>query len=247
MARLKFYKYTSKLGRLFYPWNCRLCCGHCGERAGICADCASILPWCRACCVVCGLPIIPKEDIPTICGACQQHKPYFDRLFAPLWYQAPISEFIVNFKYFSQWEHVPLLIELFLDACPKPPPDALLLLVPCHPERVKVRGFNPVYEFIRELRQRMNIEFRGNAIKRIRSTEAQTGKTKRQRQVNVKNAFEVTLDLQGKNIILFDDVVTTGATVNELSKCLKRRGAAYVEVWAIARTKQNINDRSLIC
>ena len=104
-----------------------------------------------------------------------------------------------------------------------------------------------MYEFIRELRQRMNIEFRGNAIKRIRSTEAQTGKTKRQRQVNVKNAFEVTLDLQGKNIILFDDVVTTGATVNELSKCLKRRGAAYVEVWAIARTKQNINDRSLIC
>lgn len=133
-------------------------------------------------------------------------------------------------------------MELFLNKCSNPPSDALVLPVPSHPERIRTRGFNPVHEFLREFRQRINIKYRTNVIKRIRATDTQTGKTKRERRLNVKKAFEVTQCLKGKHIILFDDVVTTGATVNELSKCLKKQGANYVEVWAIARTKRNIND-----
>ena len=127
-------------------------------------------------------------------------------------------------------------MELFLSAYSNPPPDALLLPVPSHPKRIRARGFNPVHEFLREFRRGISIEIRTNTIKRICVTDTQTGKTRQQRRLNVKKAFEVTQDVQGKHIILFDDVVTTGATVNELSKCLKNRGAASVEVWAIARS-----------
>lgn len=135
-----------------------------------------------------------------------------------------------------------LLMELFLSVCLSPPPEALLLSVPSHPERIKARGFSPVHEFIREFSQKTKIKFQANAIRRIRATDTQTGKTKCQRRLNVRKAFEVTQALPDKRIILFDDVVTTGATVNEISRCLKKRGAAYVEVWTIARTKRIIDD-----
>ena len=242
MTRLKFNKLTNKLGHLLYPWSCQICHGGCGERAGICADCYMELPWCGICCVICGLPLHAKTASPMICGICQQQKPYFDRLFAPLWYQSPISEFIINFKYSNRWENVALLVELFLSACTKPSLEALLLSVPSHPQKTRARGFYPVHEFLRELRQRKGFTFRPNAITHTRIIEPQTGKTKKQRRLNVKDAFNVEHELCGKHIILFDDVVTTGATVNELSRCLKKQGAEYVEVWAIARTKRNIDE-----
>ena len=242
MSALKFNNFTNRLGRLLYPWSCQICHGSCGERAGICANCYPMLPWCEASCAVCGLPIGAELGTSTICGVCQQRKPYFDRLFAPLWYEAPINEFIVNLKYSNKWENISLLMELFLNTYSNPRPDALLLSVPSHSNRIRTRGFSPVQEILRELRRSIKIEYRANALKRIRATETQTGKTKRERRRNVNKAFEVTQNLRGKNIVLFDDVVTTGATVNELSRCLKKQGVTYVEVWAIARTKRNINN-----
>ena len=173
---------------------------------------------------------------------CQRNKPYFDSLFSPLWYESPVSEWIVSFKYSNQWENVTLLINLFTNKCTVRRSDAILLPVPSHAKRVRTRGFNPVHEFVRLLKRQIAIEYLPNIVRRVCSTDTQTGKTHRERCLNVKNAFKVIKNLGGKNVILFDDVVTTGATVNEISKCLKKHGAGNIDVWAIARTRQNFHD-----
>ena len=224
-----------------YPWRCQLCQAECAEQSGVCAACQAFLPWSKAGCRICGLPLTVKSGQPTICGQCLQRRPYFDHLYAPFWYDPPISEFIVNFKYAHRWEYVPLLMELFQQKLPKVNQDALLLAVPSHPKRIRSRGFNPVREFLRPLTKLADVEYQAYVIRRTRATDTQTGKTKTQRRTNVNNAFAVSQDIvAGRSIILFDDVVTTGATVNEVSKILKKSGAVNIDVWAIARTRRNI-------
>ena len=237
MQQSIFNSVADKCARYLYPWHCQLCRADSGVRTGICIECYASLPWCETVCSICGLPLSGTVAGRAVCGCCQQSKPYFDRLFAPLWYEPPIRELVVNLKYANRWENAPLLMELFLSKYTQPIKGALLLSVPSHPKRIRMRGFNPVRECMRLLHRKIDIEYNASAIKRVRATETQTGKTQAERRRNVKNVFKITQDIAHRKIILFDDVVTTGATVNEVSKCLKNSKASYVEVWAIARTK----------
>ena len=91
-------------------------------------------------------------------------------------------------------------------------------------------------ECMRFLKKQLPIKCDPSLLKRISYTETQTGKTRLQRRLNVRNSFAVSRPIQKENIILFDEVVTTGATVNEASRQLKRAGARHVVVWCIART-----------
>ncbi len=174
----------------------------------------------------------------TPCGQCQKEKPSYDRLVAPLWYQPPVRQLIVDFKYSYRWDYGRLLIELFAQACRTSNQVPLLLPVPSHQARIRERGFNAVFELIRMLRKKMDIRFDLYALQRVSHTATQTGKSRRQRRKNVKNAFLIKKPIQQQKIILFDDVITTSATVNEISKYLKSQGVEYVEVWALARTRK---------
>lgn len=240
MRSLRFNRVIDRVGSFFYPWPCKVCLSRCNDRAGVCAQCYSLLPWCNSVCSICGLPIGVDGQHQYMCGECQQRRPYFDHLFAPLWYVPPISQFIVDYKYSNRLEYARLLMDLFMSKCRMPNCDALLIPVPSHPTRIRERGFNAVYELIRLFRQVNNIDCETQQIKRTLITDTQNGKSRRERQRNVRNAFKIIKTIKPKKVILFDDVVTTSATVNELSKCLKKQGVETVEVWAIARTKRNV-------
>jgi len=74
-----------------------------------------------------------------------------------------------------------------------------------------------------------------DVVERVRATEQQTGLDARQRRRNIKGAFEVVAPIHAEHVAIIDDVVTTGSTVNELARALKRHGVAKVSVWSIAR------------
>ena len=109
--------------------------------------------------------------------------------------------------------------------------------MPSHPYRVRSRGFNAVFELLRILNRKQPLQIDFNYLQRIKNSAPQTGKTDLQRKHNIKNAFRVNSDQTHKRVVLFDDVVTTGATVAEASRCLKKSGVENVRVWALARTK----------
>jgi ComF family protein len=113
-------------------------------------------------------------------------------------------------------------------------PDCLLP-VPLHSSRLRQRGFNQSIEIARVIAKRLQIPIVHDAVIRRRSTESQTGLTAKQRQKNIRGAFDVVGDLAGKHVLIIDDVVTTGSTVNELAKVLKRKGVKRVGVLSIAR------------
>ena len=113
-------------------------------------------------------------------------------------------------------------------------PDALLP-VPLHKTRLAKRGFNQSLEISRKIAKEKNIPLLINTIGRVKNTEAQTHLNKQQRLKNVKGCFKILDAPLAKHIVIVDDVITTGATTNELARLLKSAGVDKVGVWSIAR------------
>lgn len=238
----KFNKFSEKLLDLIYPWHCYICGAHTCHK-GVCHQCETYLPWIERLsqCSVCALPLVAGASQGLICGQCLKDPPFYDRLRAVFWYQSPIDNLITEYKYFNHWQHARTLIELTHDSFARycVSTNCLIVPVPSHPTRIKQRGFNAVYELIKLFRKKHSIDYDDKLVTRIKNTDTQTGKSKLQRRQNVHHAFAVNKGIQTDHIMLVDEVVTTGATVNELSRCLKKAGVSKVSVWAIARTKGN--------
>jgi ComF family protein len=109
----------------------------------------------------------------------------------------------------------------------------LIIPMPMHPARIKERGFNQALEIAKVFgKEKLNYK---SAI-RQKLTPPQASLPLKERVKNIKGAFSVNTDLTGKRIAIVDDVMTTGASLNELAKTLKKAGASHVECWVIART-----------
>jgi ComF family protein len=115
-----------------------------------------------------------------------------------------------------------------------PLPD-ILLPVPLAGRRFRHRGFNQAIELSRCVEQRLAIPMRADVAIRVRETREQAALDRRERRKNIRGAFALRRDLPAANIAIIDDVMTTGSTVNELARVLKRAGAQRVEVWTVAR------------
>ena len=233
-----FYKLASTTSRVIYPWVCCVCGGQNKCQSGVCNLCISHLPWCfhESLCLVCGLPISANMSITKVCGKCQNAPPYYDHIHANFWYQSPIDKLISGYKYFNQWENAQTLIGLSTNAFSEISKTGLVIPMPSHPARVRQRGFNAGFELIKLLHKQVKFDYELDSVFRTKYTETQTGKLKSQRSKNVRGAFTVVKQLNNDHVIIFDDVVTTSASVNELSRCLKKSGVKRVTVWAIART-----------
>ncbi|MCU7843961.1 MAG: ComF family protein [Candidatus Thiodiazotropha sp. (ex Monitilora ramsayi)] len=112
----------------------------------------------------------------------------------------------------------------------------VLIPVPLHPTRLRERGFNQSLEIARLLTKDLLIDLDWRSVKRVRPTPAQTGLSEKGRRRNLRSAFAVSEELQASHVVLFDDVITTGATLTELSRLLLRSGVKQVDIWALART-----------
>ena len=107
--------------------------------------------------------------------------------------------------------------------------------MPLHPKRLRERGFNQALEIARSIAKAMNIELIPDGCERIRNTPPQTELPWKSRIKNVHKAFNCKLDLEGKHVVIVDDVMTTGATARECGRTLLNGGAGEVQVAVIGR------------
>lgn len=124
------------------------------------------------------------------------------------------------------------MTEKFKAIAPKP---QLLIPVPLHPKRYRERGFNQAIEISRHLSSNLNIPLAMNLCVRHRITPPQTSLGKKERKTNLRNAFRLAAPIATDHVAIIDDIVTTGATVTELTKTLKKAGVKRTEIWCIAR------------
>lgn len=139
-------------------------------------------------------------------------------------------------KYRPDLTLVPVLGECLLAAIsPLPVLPDYIIPVPIHTARLRQRGFNQALEISRYLCRKTGGILLSDACSRNRNTPSQTELPWRERHKNVRGAFVCQRNLAGKHIAIVDDVMTSGATLNELSKVLKRQGATFISIWVVAR------------
>jgi predicted amidophosphoribosyltransferase len=105
-------------------------------------------------------------------------------------------------------------------------------------QRLRERGFNQSLEIARTLAMRLHVPLAAAACQRIRHTPPQAALPLDQRRANIRGAFVCEAELEGARVVIVDDVMTSGATLNELTRVLLRAGAAEVRGWVVARTER---------
>jgi ComF family protein len=114
-------------------------------------------------------------------------------------------------------------------------PDCLVAM-PLHPKRLRERGFNQSLQLARHIAQRLDLPLLATACQRVRNTPSQSTLPWKERGKNMRKAFSCSAEVAGKHVAVVDDVMTTGATLNELALALLNAGASEVSVWVVART-----------
>jgi len=221
----------------FLPGHCTLCAGTTRDPGVLCAACANALPRNTPACPVCANALPPSAEDDQPCGACQQKPPAFDEARALYQYSTPVATLIQQVKYGGQLALARELGERLgelISGDTATLPD-WLLPVPLHANRLRRRGYNQALELARPLSRRLGIALEPRLATRVRATAPQQELDRRERARNLRGAFAVRQDLDGRNIAIIDDVMTSGATVASLARALKRAGAKRISVWVVAR------------
>lgn len=240
---------------MFYNWlkntlfgliskHCLLCLAPTQTKYLLCSGCEADLPVNASHCIICSSPfaaILSAEQM-LVCGKCQKNPPHYTTSLIPHLYASPLKQVIGQLKFHRNLTYAPLLAQSFVNAIKHRRNNLpeCIIPVPLHQQRLRERGFNQALELSRIIATQLTIPLDYSLCQRDKATPFQSGLSAKQRKQNLKNAFSVTKSHQYKHVAIFDDVVTTGTTVNELARQLKRSGVETIEVWAIART-QNKN------
>lgn len=213
----------------FVQRECVLCGGASGD-GRLCPGCRGDLPVNGASCPVCAGPGEGR-----VCGACLQDPPPYDRCIAALRYEFPADELIQALKYRGELMLAPVLADLLARAVAHAPRPDVILPLPLSPARLRERGFNQAGEIARPLARRLDVRLDLDTLVRVRDTAPQARLSAAERSRNVRGAFACLSRLAGLHVAVVDDVMTSGATLSEAAKALKRAGAAEVSLWVVAR------------
>lgn len=237
-SRIHWRRRLNELDRFVMPPLCPFCRTplQIGEE-GLCDPCREDLPWNSQCCGRCALPL--GTDVGVVCATCQAKPPPFAHVLAPFRFEFPVDAGLRRLKFRRRLEFVPAFASAMAQSintlAPEDRPD-LIVPVPLHFVRHGQRGFNQA-----ELLGRAMTRLAGGrtkvlqSVERVRRTRSQTGLDTRERRENLVNAFRVRADVSARHVLVVDDVMTTGATVRELGRCLEEAGAARVSVLVAAR------------
>lgn len=223
-------------------------CGNCGNftesHGRLCAECWSALtflsaPWCAAC----GYPFAYEmADADALCAACMQHKPHYDGHRSMLKFDEHSKKLVHDLKYHDKPLLLPLFGEWLMRAGSEwiDEEDILILPVPLHFLRLIKRRYNQAALLAKALARCSHQPLLPDGLKRIKRRPPQAGLSREQRLKNMRGVFAVNprrkAQIAGKTILLVDDVMTTGATLNACAKTLKKAGASRVFAVTIART-----------
>ncbi len=225
---MRLQQFASRFLDEILPQTCLVC----GAKNGpVCSDCNRQLPQIAPSrCPYCALPTVESG----ICGRCIAAPPHYDATQAIFEYRFPIDMLVKHLKYRQRFS----LLAFFADrlhAVVSTGAD-LVIPVPMHPSRLVERGFNHSVEIARVFANRRRLPLAINAVNRIRATARLEGMSRRQRFATLRGAFTCPLPLDNKKVLVVDDVMTTGATLEALAQTLKKAGAVRVENLVIART-----------
>lgn len=240
------------------PQECLLCAGP-SLHAPVCVECCDSLPTLPANhCPQCAMPVATAEN----CGRCTACPPHFDATHAVFRYAKPGDRLITALKYSHRLPAAAFLAKQLVQSLQRPralpvrhdglhagircaPPGIdtsivasvdVVIGLPLHPQRLARRGFNQSVEIGRRAAKALNIPFSTDLVLRHRYTQPQADLPLKHRRANVRGAFSCPERLAGRRIAVVDDVMTSGATLDEVARTLKRAGAVRVENWVLART-----------
>ncbi len=225
--------------------SCILCnAQHSNNSSLLCQPCDKSLPYLSHYCHQCGH--ILAQPNPNLCRYCLKQPSLFDDAFSLFHYKPPVDYFIKQLKFQQRLFYANLLGHKMANAiaeCIKQPerkinvPD-VIIPVPLHKKRLRNRGFNQALEIAKPIAKKLNIPLINNTLIRSRYTQAQSKLTARKRSRNLKHSFLYQPTTPYKNIAIVDDVMTTGATLHEITKTLKQHSSVdNVYIWVCACTE----------
>ena len=230
--------YGRQFLEMLYPTTGK--CAACGREIlperGLCRRCAQQMHPTGATCATCGV-----ESEQEICRHCKREPRYFTRAASAYCYDGIVGKLVRQFKYDGRVYLAEILTDFLLDSYIRlqsgiSMPLDCILPVPASAGEWRERGFFPVGMLAKGLSRRTGIPFSGDTLVKIRETPRQMGKDKRGRAENLVDAFRAK-PIHG-NVLLVDDVLTTGATANECAKCLREAGASAVYVVSVVSVRE---------
>lgn len=230
---------------IVFPPRCGSCSALTESHGRLCASCWGKItflhsPWCAAC----GYPFAYEmADEAALCAACLEHKPHFAGHRAWLKYDEHSKKLLHDLKFHDK----PLLLPLFgqwlahaAQEWSEAEKDLLIIPVPLHFWRLLKRRYNQAALLAQALSRHTGHPLLADALQRVKIRPPQAGLSRAQRLKNLRGVFAVNhkrkTDIEGRVILLVDDVMTTGATLNACARILKRAGAAKVYAVTVART-----------
>ena len=244
-----------RITRFFFPIHCVVCGSPLADDLipHFCTVCWSTLqPMPTARCARCDRPfassVATTYSPQHLCYFCVERPPSYTKAWTLYPYTPPLQDAIRLLKYERKISLVMPLADLMLTTLPRLDAIDLIIPVPLHHERLCRREFNQALLLADRIGRHLNIAISYTNLVRTTSTPPQTSLSRASRLKNLRHAFAVRhpAQLMNKRILLIDDVFTTGTTVNECAKTLRRSGSADVFVLTLARTmdQQLIPDRT---
>jgi ComF family protein len=229
------------LASLFYPPACSVCATSVGHQDYLCAECERKLPRITPpFCATCSEPFSGAISDTFNCANCAQRTLYFESAVAIYRSRGVIRHLVHQLKYNNQLHLRHPVANWVNDALDddrlRGHDFDLLVPVPLHPARKRHRGFNQAEELARLVSKRRGIACRA-VLQRTRYTTTQTQFDRAERMENLHNAFRLRKkeDVRGLRVLLIDDILTTGATLSECARVLRRAGASMVYAATAAR------------
>jgi ComF family protein len=208
-------------------------CGSMSHDGLWCAACDAALPYFNAPhCPVCALPTPTGE----VCGHCLKQPPLFTRTTAVFGYSFPLDKLIQGMKYGEQLALAHAFAKKLVQRIDKSNLPDYVIAMPLHPAKLRERGFNQSLLLAATVARALKLKLLPNASQRVRDTPPQSALPWKERKKNVRNSFCCDMDLTGKRIVLVDDVLTTGASLNALAEAVSKKGAIEISAWVVART-----------
>ena len=213
-------------------------CAGCGDViddvGAFCPDCWNRLEWLgNSGCNRCALPLAGTEI--EVCGRCLAEPPKIDRMRAAVAYDELPRSIALQLKYGRKVALARTMARYMAPLQDHWPEDAVVIPVPLHRGRLWGRGFNQSALIASELSRRWGVRVDNGLLRRARRTQPLKGLNHNQRRKAVAGAFKATASINGKTVILVDDVLTSGSTAEACASALRRAGAGRIELICWAR------------
>lgn len=225
---------------LLFPPACPVCLGPLTVASSFCSPCtAAITPLPPGRCSRCALPFVATSSSSHHCADCCRQLPAFSAVYAAGLYAGTLQQALQRFKYAGAVDLDQPLAGLLRAQIPAESCDDLIVPVPLHRSRLRRRGYNQSLLLAKLLAFNLRIPCDPHVLQRVVDSHSQQGLGARQRALNLRDAFVGTRRLDGRRVLLVDDVMTTGATVAVCTQALRDVGAANINVAVIARAARH--------